>query len=71
MTAVFGWMVILAGLSSLSVALVWPAFILVRRIRPRTTHARWVYIAAVASCDVALWWLIPVAVRALFHRTVH
>jgi hypothetical protein len=70
MTAVVGWLIIVATFIAFSMMLLWPGLRLVRRSHPGSKAVLWVYLASAVVCSVALWYLIPLAVHGIFARTV-
>lgn len=62
-------MIIVVVFGLFSVALLWPAFVLLRRVRGRFVGFYWVYLFSIAACSLALWYLIPFAVFKLFGQT--
>ena len=70
MTAVVGWLIIVAAFLAVSMMLLWPGFRLVRRSHPGSKAAFWLYLASAVACSVALWYLIPLAVHSVFGRAV-
>jgi hypothetical protein len=71
MAAFEGWIIIAAVLGLLSAALLWPGFLLLRRLRPAAKGWWWSYAAATLACAVALWYLIPLLVWTLFGHHAH
>ena len=71
MASVGGWIIICAGLSLLSAALLWPGYRLMRRRLPQLRHPGWAYAGATALGGLVLWYLIPLAIWALFGRAGH
>jgi len=71
MKALVGWTIIVGIFGLISTALLWPAFKLLRRVRPRFKGFYWVYLFSIALCSLALWYLIPFAVFRLFGHTAH
>lgn len=70
-TTTLGWLVI-AGLMLLSsTAMLWPMFMLWRRLRPNASLPRWGYVLAIAAGGVAIWFLIPVAVSTFLSMGGH
>jgi hypothetical protein len=63
-------MIIVVVFGLFSMALLWPAFKLLRRVRGRFKGYYWVYLFSIAACSLALWYLIPLAVFKLFGQTV-
>ena len=71
MTAVVGWLIIVAVFVSFSMMLLWPIFRLVRRSHPGSRAVFWAYVGSAAACSVILWYLIPLVVHNIFAKTVH
>jgi hypothetical protein len=68
MRPLLGWGIIVIGFWTLSAALMWPAFTLLRR-RRRTSAAIWIgYAAGSAACGFLVFFLIPIAVHGLLGR---
>jgi uncharacterized membrane protein YhaH (DUF805 family) len=70
MRALAGWTIIVAVFGLFSMALLWPAFALLRRVHGRFKGYYWVYSLSIAVCSLALWYLIPFAVFKLFGQAV-
>jgi hypothetical protein len=66
-----GWMIIVGVFGSFSMALLWPAFRLLRRSHPQSPGLLWAYVVASGGCGVTLWYVIPLAVYEIFGRTSH
>jgi hypothetical protein len=71
MTAFVGWLILVLGFCAFSMALLWPAFRLIRRSYPNFAALLWAYAAATVGCSIALWYLIPLVVHQLFGRGAH
>jgi hypothetical protein len=71
MTACLGWTLIAIALGAFSLAVLFPAFWLVRRVRPRFKRAVWAYVALSAVSGVAFWYAIPMAVHGFFGHAAH
>jgi hypothetical protein len=71
MQAFLGWTVIVVVFYSVSMALLWPVFWFIRRLRPNVRGLRWVYAAASVGCGFALWYSIPWGVYQIFGRASH
>jgi hypothetical protein len=71
MQAFAGWMIIAVFFALVSAALLWPAFWLIRRLRPGLRGLRWTYTAATVGFAVVLWYAIPFGVHAIFGRAGH
>jgi hypothetical protein len=71
MTAWLGWTLIVVALGAFSLAVLFPAFWLVRRHCPRFKRAAWAYVAASAVSGVLVWYAIPVAVHGIFGHAAH
>jgi len=71
MTAFIGWTIIVAVFWLFSMALLWPAFRLIRRSHPNSWGSLWAYATAAAGCSLVLWYMIPLAVHGIFGRAAH
>jgi hypothetical protein len=68
MRAIAGWIIIGVAFCAISMALLWPIFLLLRRFNANSGRLLWAYAAATAACSSALWYLIPFAIHELFGR---
>jgi hypothetical protein len=65
--AVLGWLIILALLALASAAVLWPASLVLRRLKPEVQLPRWGYLVALVVCGVVIWFVFPLVASCLIH----
>ena len=68
MASILGWTIIGVLFCSISMALLWPVFRLMRQSRGESKGLLWAYFAAIPICSLGLWYVIPFLVLRLFGR---
>jgi hypothetical protein len=71
MTAILGWSIIIALLLACSLTLCWPAYRLMRRVRPDSAGVVWIYVAVSALLSLVIWHELPLAVHGLLGGAAH
>ena len=71
MATLGGWAIIAVAFGSISMALLWAPYRLLRRSRANSRALRWAYAAAIAACSLGLWYAIPLMVHKLFGHATH